>query len=442
MKNLNPKTRLATLACFAGLIGMGLAQSPSEAPDKLLASELAPVLEVPRDIDLALCLDVSGSMDGLIDSAKQRLWALVNDLALAEPTPRLRVSLITYGNPLYGPDNGFVQIQVPLTDDLDLVSMKLFELTTNGGDEYVARVTQAATESLLWSSDPKALKMIVVAGNESAEQDPLVTLEVACGNAIAKGILVNTLYCSQGEGVQSLNMVQQVGVTQPNQAGPNPAASMAQPLDAIGLSWKKAAMLADGAFAMIDQNSGIVVLETPFDDRMVALSTELNGTYIPYGSGAEWNLSNQVAQDANASGLNREAAASRAQTKGGKLYFCSWDLVDAIGAEQVAFADIDVKLLPEALQAMPLAELEAHIESKRATRVEIQNKIATVGAQREAWLVTKRAELGTDESAAFDSFLREAFRDFAEARGFRFAQPKSTTGAVAPEQVPVAMDDC
>ncbi|MCZ6812315.1 MAG: hypothetical protein O7D97_09960, partial [Planctomycetota bacterium] len=44
-----------------------------------------------RHVDLVICLDTSGSMQGLIESAKQKLWGIVNDLALAEPTPELRV---------------------------------------------------------------------------------------------------------------------------------------------------------------------------------------------------------------------------------------------------------------------------------------------------------------------------------------------------------------
>ena len=58
------------------------------------ASETSSVVEVPAPpalvpgpVDLALCLDTSGSMDGLIESAKQKLWAIVNDMALAISSP-------------------------------------------------------------------------------------------------------------------------------------------------------------------------------------------------------------------------------------------------------------------------------------------------------------------------------------------------------------------
>ncbi len=41
----------------------------------------ARALDPATDVDLVICLDVSGSMNGLIDSAKIRLWDIVNELA-------------------------------------------------------------------------------------------------------------------------------------------------------------------------------------------------------------------------------------------------------------------------------------------------------------------------------------------------------------------------
>ena len=430
-------TRFASITLLAGLAAVPLfaeehADKPLVDP---LGGEAAAVTEgpitwevthsalAPRDIDLAICLDTSGSMSGLIESAKQRLWALVNDLAVAEPTPRLRVALLTYGSPSYGAEDGYVHVQVPLTDDLDMVSMKLFELGTDGGDEYVARVTDSAAKNLAWSKEEAAVKMIVVAGNEAATQDPQVTLEQACGFAIEKGIVVSSLYCREGgqqAQTRGSNSLAQT-VAPANAAGPTP---IAMPLDDIALGWKRVATLADGAFAMIDQDSGVVIMETPLDDKLAALSTEINGTYIPYGSNAQWACSNQAVQDANAIGLNNEAAASRALTKGGGLYVCGWDLVDALEGGTVEPDAIDRELLGEEHKELTDDELLALVDTKRAERAKIRAAIAELGEQREAWLVNERETLGVDESASFDSPIRFALRDLAETRGFVFPAPK------------------
>src|SRR5262249_7812308 len=90
-----------------------------------------------RAVDLAICLDTRGSVDGLFAAARQKLWSIVNDRALAKPAPKLRVALLTYGNNGHDPEVGWVKVDVGLTDDLDRVSQELFALRTNGGTEYV-----------------------------------------------------------------------------------------------------------------------------------------------------------------------------------------------------------------------------------------------------------------------------------------------------------------
>ncbi|MCB9915867.1 MAG: VWA domain-containing protein, partial [Planctomycetes bacterium] len=152
-------------------------------------------------VEIAICLDTSGSMDGLIGSAKQKLWAIVNEFVFAEPMPRLRVALYTYGNDGHSAENGWVNLECPLTEDLDLVSERLFAQTTNGGTELVGRVVNAAAGQLDWSPDPGALKLIVVAGNETADQDTVVSFRDACAGAIARDIMVDAIYCgAPGDG--------------------------------------------------------------------------------------------------------------------------------------------------------------------------------------------------------------------------------------------------
>src|SRR5436190_20947101 len=106
----------------------------------------------PKQIDIVLCIDTSGSMDGLIDSAKRKVWTLVNDLAKIEPTPELRVSLYSYGNNTYDPRTGWVRKETDLTTDLDSVYKQLAALRTvsAGSEEYVARVAKTALNQLKW----------------------------------------------------------------------------------------------------------------------------------------------------------------------------------------------------------------------------------------------------------------------------------------------------
>src|SRR5688500_5960805 len=95
-----------------------------------------------RDVDLVIALDVSGSMEGLIESAKQRLWDITNELAQARPVPALRVAILSYGRPSHGEQSGYVRVDLPFTPDLDAVNATLFAFQTDGGEEYVARAIQ------------------------------------------------------------------------------------------------------------------------------------------------------------------------------------------------------------------------------------------------------------------------------------------------------------
>ncbi|MCA9000882.1 MAG: VWA domain-containing protein [Planctomycetes bacterium] len=375
-----------------GSVQFASSQPVSVAQPPQPAVAMGPVLPGAHAIDLAICLDTSGSMDGLIDSAKQTLWAIVNDMALVEPAPALRVALLTFGNDKHSAENGWVLMDSPLTTDLDLISQKLFALTTDGGTEYVGRVVDAATRDLDWSTDPNALKLIVVAGNESADQDPTIPFRDASKNAITAGIMVNSIYCGN-------------------------------PMDDIAPAWREVSLLADGNFASIDADNGMIVIDTPFDEELMALTASVNGTYIPWGEGGAAGCENQWVQDANNGSLNGNAIALRAQSKNSKLYVCSWDLVDATKNGQVKIEDVDRKFLAEELQGMNDEELAAHVEKMSQKRAEIQAQVTEVSAKREAWLAEERTKRNLDDSKALDRVMRDAIRSQAATKGIQFQDP-------------------
>jgi hypothetical protein len=341
-----------------------------------------------RPVDLAICLDTSGSMQGLIESAKQKLWAVVNELATAKPTPRLRVALLTYGNNGHGAEDGWVRIDVPFTDDLDRVSQQLFALSTNGGEEYVGRVLDRA-RMLDWTPSDDALKLAVVAGNESADQDRVISFRDACRSMIARGVMVNSFYCgSETDGDAPL--------------------------------WREVALLADGRFACIDHDRGTVIVETPFDIDLSSLSSALNATYIPIGSAGGLGAQNQVLQDGNASMASAAAGAARAQTKANAMYNCSWDLVDALRNGQCKIGDVETADLPENMRAMSVQERSAWVDETYRRRCGIQAQINDLAAKRQSFIDARMKEQGLDESKSFDLALRQAVREQAAKKGFTF----------------------
>lgn len=369
------------------------AQGPAPAP----AIPTAPLAVVPpaspRPIDLAICLDISGSMDGLINQARQNLWSVVNDLATLQPAPTLRVALLTYGCETHDAGRGWVKVETDFTTDLDTVSQKLFALTTNGGEEYVARVVQAALGELQWSAQPGALQLLFVAGNEAATQDPKVDFASQCRAAIGRGIVVNSIYCG------------------------NPA-------DELAPAWRELAKLADGQFAAIEKDA-VVVIATPFDEQLAALSAAINPTYVPYGAQREVWARNQVAQDGNAASLNVTAAAQRCQTKASDLYSnAHWDLVDACDDPKFKLEDVKKEDLPEALRALAIPQLRAHVAEQKQKRTVLRTKVEELGRQRDAFVLAERRKLGAKGDALFEKVVLDAVRVQAEAKGFhRKAEP-------------------
>jgi Mg-chelatase subunit ChlD len=358
------------------------------APTPPLLPEFTP--DSQRVIDLVICLDTSGSMSGLIDAAKTKLWEVVNDLALAKPTPKLRVALLTFGNDGHNAENGWVNIDAHFTDDLDLISQKLFAMTTNGGTELVARVMNAAGTQLDWSPGEDALKIMVVAGNESADQDQQISFRDVCKAAIARGIMVNSIYCGD------IN-------------------------DGIAPGWREVATLADGHFAAIDHNHGTVVIATPYDDELARLSASINETYLPFGVEGQRAAMNQEQQDANAAGVSTAVAAQRCQTKAGQMYYNgSWDLVDASKQAEFDLEQIKDDELPEAMRGKALDEKRAMIAEMAQKRADIQKQVADISAKRAEFVSVEMKKQDEGDDKSFDAAIRNAIRDQAASKGFKF----------------------
>lgn len=353
-------------------------------------------------VELAICLDISGSMDGLIDSAKARLWSIVNDLATAKPVPEVRVALLSYGCDAYDASTGWVVVDSGLTEDLDLISQKLFALHTNGGTEFVGRVVNTAAQTLSWSTDPNALRIIVVAGNEAADQDTVVTYQAASKASIERGILVNSIFCGAAA-------------------------------DPIAIEWSNVARLADGQFLCIDQGAGVLVPETPFDKQLTELSALINTTYLACGTKGQAATANQTLQDANAHSLGGGVAAQRAVSKGSAIYDNrSWDLVDGCAAGEMKLEEMKDEDLPAEMKGKTLEEKKVILAAKQAERGRIQAEVQVLQAKREAFVANAARNQANEQGVTLDDALKQAIRSQATSKGMKFAPPAPVAAPVAP----------
>jgi len=346
-------------------------------------------------IELAILLDTSSSMDGLIEQAKSQLWKIVNEFALVKrdgQRPLLHVALIEYGNNRLNGDEQFVRLVVPLSDDLDKISAELFALKATqvgGSEERCGAAIKAAIDRLQWSRNNADLKLIYIAGNETFTLGDIDWRE-ACKGAITKGVQVNTIFCGNSA-------------------------------EGIALSWKDGAMLADGSYMSIDHNVRIVEVSAPQDKELAELGGKLNGTYVPYGRSGRDGAAEQVKQDANAGGVSTAVAAQRAFTKSTANYRNSaWCLVDGVYLNEMKVEDLKDEDLPEHMRKMTLKERKEYLAAKKAEREAIQKRIGELSADRAKHVADETKKQTQEGAQTLDEAVIKSLREQAEKKDYRF----------------------
>jgi len=358
-----------------------------------LSVGLARAFEEPRPfIQIAVLLDTSNSMDGLIDQAKSQLWKIVNEFATAKKRgriPELQVALYEYGNNGLPAREGYIRLVVPLTTDLDKVSEKLFALTTDGGSEYCGQVIDVAARALDWSESNNDLKAIFIAGNEAFTQGN-VDYRKACQAAVTRGIVVNTIFCG------------------PYDVG-------------VNIKWKDGAMLADGTYMNIDQDRIVVHIVAPQDAEITRLGVQLNVTYVPYGRLGIEGFERQAMQDTNAAGKAKAGTyVQRAVAKASVQYRNEgWDLVDAAAKGSVKLEELKADDLPEEMKNMTADEKKAYLAKKLQERQAIQKTISKLNEERKQYVAEEMKKLSEKGEDTFDAAIIKALRKQAEQKNFQ-----------------------
>ncbi|MEO8232005.1 MAG: vWA domain-containing protein [Ignavibacteriota bacterium] len=357
---------------------------PNQIPENKLAKN--------NSIQLALLLDTSGSMDGLIDQAKSQLWKIVNELATTKKDGKsveLQVALFEYGKQSIPADEGYLRNILPFTQDLDKISDELFKLKTNGGDEYCGRVILNAVDNLQWNKSNDQLKIIFIAGNEPFTQGN-IEYKTACKKAVKNGIIVNTIFCGNyDEGIQTM--------------------------------WKDGADVSDGKYMNIDQNAEIVHIEAPQDADIIKLGQQLNKTYIAFGKIGKEKKEMQSEQDANSMSVSNEVMVQRSVTKSGGQYKNStWDLVDAKKDGTLKIEELKDEELPNEMKKMSVQERKAYIDKMEKERDAIQKKIIKLNEDRSKYVAQKILENKNDNT--LDAVMIKTIREQAKQKNYSFSK--------------------
>ncbi len=352
-------------------------------------SAQAPSQDRPK-VDVVFALDTTGSMGGLLEGAKQKIWSIASNIAKGRPAPILRVGLVAYR------DVGDVYVTrvTPLTTDLDEIYTRLRELQPDGGGdtpEHVGRALGEAVSKFAWGDDRKTLKMIFIVGDAPpAQREAQWSYQTWAQRAADRKIIVNTIRC-----------------------GEDPAA---------GAAFQTIARLTNGSFNSIDQSGGVVAVAAPYDEELARLNGAIAAKTIYVGR--EAGRREAEAKKAEVSSLSGAAAADRLgyvvnSKAGGRAVSAApaaprdtRDLTES-PAEIAKVSDDE---LSDELRAMTKEQRKAYVEKVAAERKDLEGKALEVAKQREAWLAKNSAE----KADSFDAKVMEGVKKNASEYGLRY----------------------
>lgn len=371
----------AALASIA-LCSLIASASPARAND----AEPSKKPEKPPRVEVAFVLDTTGSMGGLLEGAKKKIWSIATEILAGKPKPDVYIGLVAFRDK----GDAYVTKTTALTDDLDKVYKELTLLQPGGGGDHPENVRAGLNEALAnlqWSADKTTLKIVFLVGDAPAHTDytDVPTIEELCSKAVKSDVIINTVRCGGDQQTERM--------------------------------WQDIARRAEGRYFSIEQTGGVVSVATPFDKDLGELNDKLSRTMVAYG--AKDKRSHAESREKDAEGMAAPAKADRAAAKayGGK--YSSDDLVDALKNGSADLTKVSNEELPEEMQKMSADEKKAFVEKKSKEREELRAKVIELSRKRDAFLAEEQKKRG--EKDGFDKVAVEALAEQAKKKGFEIS---------------------
>lgn len=373
---------LAVALSLASLAAQA-AEPPPPAPDgeRARRKDERPVLEV------AFVLDTTGSMGGLLEGAKQKIWSIASRMASGKPTPRIRVGLVAYRDRT----DEYVTKVFDLSEDLDAVYQNLRGFQAGGGGdtpEHVGKGLAEAVENLSWTTQGRVARMIFLVGDAPSQHyNDGYDAATWAKKAIEKGIVVNTIRCG---------------------------ADATTEREFLAL-----AHAADGTYASIGQTGGMVATRTPYDDELAKLNAKLAGTSLFAGGRAEreerFAAAREVAAMPAPAAADRAAFATKSGGGLGLLGGSGGGAID-LAAEPSRLGSLGDDALPDTLKKLSPEARKAAVEQAAKDRKAVEAEMTKLAQQRDAWLA-KNAETKHD---SFDEQVFETVKKKAKSAGVAY----------------------
>jgi Mg-chelatase subunit ChlD len=336
---------------------------------------------VRPEVEVVFCLDTTGSMGGLINAAKQKIWAICNEIAGGKPAPRVKVGLVAFRDR----GDAYITKVIDLTEDLDAIHGQLMSFRAEGGGDFPESVNQALHESVTkikWSDNPKTLRLLFLVGDAPPHMDYKedVKYPETCQLAAKKGIIINTVQCGNHAETRKY--------------------------------WQEICRLAEGSYVQIDAAGGpVVAIATPYDRDLASINTDLGKTTLTFGR-RELQVAGEAKKAANAY-LPASAAADRAAfyARSGAGGGTSYDLLQNVKDGKVKLDQLKEEELPPELQKLTAKERKEYLDKLDRTRGELMKKAAELDRKRVAYINQKQAEDARNRARdSFDSEVLQILR--------------------------------
>ncbi|HSK74067.1 MAG TPA: vWA domain-containing protein [Pyrinomonadaceae bacterium] len=391
MKSCFQRLSLVFLVIFV-FASFSLAQKRPVKPVKKVPqeqTEAKPAADNRAALEMVFVLDTTGSMGGLIEGAKQKIWGIVNEVMQKESRPRVRVGLVAYRD--IGDE--YVTKILPITEDLDKVYTTLMGYKADGGGDEPENVRRALAEGVKqagWSQPKTGLAQILFlvgdAPPQNYKQEPDVLITTA--EAVRKNMIVNTIQCGGINGTREI--------------------------------WQQIARRGEGKYFAIAQDGGVLAVSTPYDKKLAELAEKIGKTYITYGNAAAQrvNAARQVSNEVTiTSGATVSAQAERAVNKAVNSFQYEGDLLQDIENDAVKLKDVKKEDLPEELKNLSPEDRKKEVEKRLAERAEIRKEIMELSRQRDAFVAAERKKLG--EQSGFDAAVTQALSEQLLKKGIK-----------------------
>jgi Mg-chelatase subunit ChlD len=392
-------TRLSTLllafaigtAAAATAIYKVQANNPTEQSQNLEAKP-----DNQKTLEMVFVLDTTGSMGGLIEGAKTKIWSIVNDVMQRKDRPKVKIGLVAYR------DNGdaYVTQVTSLTEDLDKVYSTLMDFRAEGGGDTPENVRRALAEGVDkagWSkTNQNTAQILFLVGDAPPHEDYLQETDVlvTTAKAVRQNMIVNTIQCGNASDTRKI--------------------------------WQTIAQRGEGKYFAIAQDGGVQAISTPYDSRLAELATKLGGTYLAYGGGdglagqkfREMEAKKQAATESKVSNDAPIAAqADRAMNKAINSVAYSNDLLQSIENETVKLEDVKESDLPDSLRKLSVSERKKEVDNRLAERKQIRAEILELSKKRDEYIKNERAKLGKQDG--FDSAVSNALSEQMLRKGIK-----------------------